>query len=209
MGLYFLSLGLVLIVASSLGTTPISSMNYVISVNTPLSLGAATFLFNMCLIVGQLMIVGRGASRRDVVEILLQIPFSLPFSAFIDINMALVSHLDVGSYPMALCMLVAGCVVQAVGVTLELKPRVAMMSAEGFVKYVCQRFGLEFGPTKVKFDIFLVVSAVCMSVALAGRIDGVREGTVIAAASTGYLVSFMAMRVFTRRNLRFVTRFVK
>ena len=38
LGLYFLAVGIVLIVRSALGTTPISSVNYVLSLNTPLSL---------------------------------------------------------------------------------------------------------------------------------------------------------------------------
>lgn len=37
-GLYFLAAGIVLIVRSALGTTPISSINYVLSLNSPLSL---------------------------------------------------------------------------------------------------------------------------------------------------------------------------
>lgn len=37
-GLYFLAMGIVLIVHSGLGTTPISSLNYVCSINTPLTL---------------------------------------------------------------------------------------------------------------------------------------------------------------------------
>lgn len=53
LGLYFLSLGIVLIVRSALGTTPISSINYVLSINSALSLGTWTFLFNLLLIAGQ------------------------------------------------------------------------------------------------------------------------------------------------------------
>ena len=37
-GLYFLAAGIVLIIRSALGTTPISSINYVLSLNSPLSL---------------------------------------------------------------------------------------------------------------------------------------------------------------------------
>ena len=36
-GLYFLAAGIVLIIHSALGTTPISSVNYVLSLNSPLS----------------------------------------------------------------------------------------------------------------------------------------------------------------------------
>lgn len=35
-------------------------------------------------------------------------------------------------YITAIILLLAGCLVQAIGVVLEIKPRVAMMSAEGF-----------------------------------------------------------------------------
>ena len=40
-GLYFLATGIVLILRSTLGTTPISSINYVLSLNTSFSLGTS------------------------------------------------------------------------------------------------------------------------------------------------------------------------
>lgn len=205
-GLYCLSLGMVLIVASSLGTTPISSLNYVLSINTTLSLGTATFIFNMALIAAQLLLAGRHASKKDYIEILLQVPFSIPFAAFIDFNMAIFGHMTISGYPMAVTILLLGCLIQAIGVTLEIKPDVAMMSAEGFVKYTCRRFNLRFGTTKVKFDIILVVSAIALSLAMAGRIDGVREGTVIAALATGSIVTFLSLKIFTRSSWTRITR---
>ena len=90
---------------------------------------------------------------------------------------------------------------QSVGVVLELKPRVAMMSAEAFVKYAAQRYGREFGRVKVVFDITLVLIAVVLGLLFSGRIEGGREGTVIAACITGYIVSFLNTRMMTRRTL--------
>jgi len=199
-GLYCLSLGMVLIVASSLGTTPISSMNYVLSINTPLTLGGATFIFNMALIVAQLVLAGRYATKKDYIEILLQIPFSIPFSIFIDFNMWMFGGMHVTSYLMALVILLLGCLMQGLGVTLEIKPDVAMMSAEGFVKYTAKRLDKPFGKTKVVFDISLVAGAIALSWLMAKRIDGVREGTVVAALITGYIVTFMTTHIFTRAN---------
>ena len=92
-GLYFLAAGIVLIVRSALGTTPISSVNYVLSLNSPLSLGTCTFLINMLLILGQFWVIRKNKTRQDTIEILLQLPFSFIFSAFIDFNMALTSNL--------------------------------------------------------------------------------------------------------------------
>lgn len=69
-GLYFLAAGIVLIVRSALGTTPISSVNYVLSLNSPLSLGTCTFLINMLLILGQFWVIRKNKTRQDTIEIL-------------------------------------------------------------------------------------------------------------------------------------------
>ena len=111
--------------------------------------------------------------------------------------MALTEGLVPAGYAASLALLLFGCLVQSVGVVLELKPRVAMMSAEAFVKYAAQRYGREFGRVKVVFDITLVLIAVVLGLLFSGRIEGVREGTVI----TGYIVSFLNTRVMTRRTL--------
>lgn len=64
-------------------------MNYVLSLHTPLTLGAWTFLVNLLLIAGQFWFVRDRMTRRRTVEILLQLPFSFLFGFFIDLNMAL------------------------------------------------------------------------------------------------------------------------
>ena len=205
LGLFFLSAGVVLIVRSDLGTTPISSVNYVMSINTPFTLGGFTFVLNMLLILGQFWLIKGRSTKKDVIEILLQIPFSLLFSLFIDFNMDLTSGLAPANYLWSMLLLLGGCVVQSLGVVLEIKPRVAMMSAEAFVKYASQRSNREFGKVKVYFDIALVLIAVILSLVFASRIDGVREGSLIAACITGYIVTFLNQRVITRDNFNRLT----
>lgn len=109
---------------------------------------------------------------RICFEILLQLPFLLIFSTFIDANMALMSQFRPSSYALCLTLLGAGCICQAVGVVLELIPNVAIMSAEGFVKYAARRYNLEFGRLKVKFDVTLVSLAIVLSLYFSGRIEG-------------------------------------
>jgi len=203
-GLYFLAAGIVLIIRSALGTTPISSINYVLSLNSPLSLGTCTFIINMVLILGQFWLIRKNRTRQDIIEILLQLPFSFIFSAFIDFNMMLTSELHPANYGMSIALLLTGCMAQSIGVVLELKPRVAMMSAEAFVKYASRHYNKEFGKFKVYFDITLVSLAVVISLMFTQRIEGiqgVREGSLIAACITGYIVSFLNQKIMTRKNL--------
>lgn len=200
-GLYFLAAGIVLIIRSALGTTPISSVNYVLSLNSPLSLGTCTFLINMVLILGQFWLIRKNRTRQDIIEILLQLPFSFIFSAFIDFNMTITNNLHPESYGMSIALLLTGCMVQSIGVVLELKPKVAMMSAEAFVKYASRRYNKEFGKFKVYFDVTLVTFAVLLSLLLSQCIEGVREGSLIAACITGYIVSFLNQKIMTRKTL--------
>lgn len=206
LGLYFLAVGIVLIVRSALGTTPISSVNYVLSLNTPLSLGTWTFIVNVILIFGQFWLIRKDRNRQDTIEILLQIPFSFMFSAFIDFNMAITSNLHPSGYAMSMALLLIGCLIQSIGVVLEIKPKVAMMSAEAFVKYASRSCNKEFGKFKVYFDITLVTLAVIISLIFTQGIEGIREGSLIAACLTGYIVSFLNQKIMTRKTLHKLLR---
>ena len=193
--------GIVFITKALLGTSPITSINYVLSLNSPLSLGTCTFIINMVLILGQFWLIRKNRTRQDIIEILLQLPFSFIFSAFIDFNMMLTSELHPANYGMSIALLLTGCMVQSIGVVLELKPKVAMMSAEAFVKYASRHYNKEFGKFKVYFDITLVTLAVILSLLLTQGIQGVREGSLIAACITGYIVSFLNQKIMTRKTL--------
>ena len=198
-GLFLLAAGIDFIVVAQLGATPISSVNYVLSLNLPLTFGAASFAFNMVVIALQFWLIRGRGTRRDRIEIMLQIPFSALFCIFIDLNMLWIGRLTPPHYAASLAMLAAGCIIQAAGIVLEVKPNVVIMSAEGFVKYYCRRYGRNFGRVKVVFDVSLVVIAALLSLAFTGRIEGVREGTLIAAVSTGFAVNFLSEHVITRR----------
>lgn len=208
-GLFFLSMGVDFIVTSALGTTPISSINYVLSLNFPLTLGTATLLFNMLIIALEFWLARGENNRKDIMEILLQIPFSVLFSLFIDLNMLWISNFTPVNYLWSLLLLCIGCILQAIGVVLELKPNVAIMSAEGLVKYYCKRYHKNFGHVKVFFDVTLVLTAVILSLLFASRIDGVREGTLIAALSTGFLVNYFSRHILTHRTFNVIVQSLK
>ena len=53
-GLFINSLGVSFITTADLGTSPISSIPYVLSLNAPLSLGQFTILFNLLIVLVQL-----------------------------------------------------------------------------------------------------------------------------------------------------------
>lgn len=94
-GLFINSLGVSLVTKANLGTSPISSIPYVLSLNLPLTLGQFTIIFSLLLILLQLFIL----RKNFKLEHLLQIPISIVFGYFIDLTMVLLKFVQPQSYP--------------------------------------------------------------------------------------------------------------
>lgn len=182
-GLFVNSLGVSLITKANLGTSPISSIPYVLSLNFPLTLGNFTIIFSILLIILQLFIL----RKNFKLEHLLQIPISILFGYFIDLTMLLFSFVNPTAYIAKLIYLLIGCVILGFGVYMEVLADVAMLPGESFVRAIVQTWHREFGSTKVCFDVSMAVIAAALSFILAHRLDGVREGTLIAALLVGFL----------------------
>ena len=182
-GLFVNSLGVSLITKANLGTSPISSIPYVLSLNFPLTLGNFTIIFSILLIILQLFIL----RKNFKLEHLLQIPISILFGDFIDLTMLLFSFVNPTAYIAKLIYLLIGCVILGFGVYMEVLADVAMLPGESFVRAIVQTWHREFGSTKVCFDVSMAVIAAALSFILAHRLDGVREGTVIAALLVGFI----------------------
>lgn len=183
MGLYINSLGISFITKASLGTSPISSVPYVLSLGFSPTLGQFTIAFNLLLVFMQILILGRRFKKSS----LLQIPVTIVFGYFIDWSMALLFWVKPELYLMRLLYMAAGCVILGFGVYLEVAADVVMLPGESFVKAVTLRFHTDFGLTKVCFDASMAGSAVVISLVLFHQLRGVREGTVIAAFAVGFI----------------------
>lgn len=182
-GLFISSFGVSLITKANLGTSPISAIPYVLSLNFPFTLGQFTIAFSLFLILLQLFIL----RRNFKVEHLLQIPISVAFGYFIDLTMVMLGFVNPGNYFVKLVALLIGCVILGFGVYLEVLADVAMLPGESFVRAVTQTWKTDFGTTKVCFDVSMTVIAAVISLVLAHKLYGVREGTVIAALLVGFI----------------------
>ena len=67
----------------------------------------------------------------------------------------------------------------------------------------CQVFNIKFGYMKVIFDISLVTFSCILSFAFLGHLQGVREGTVVAAVGVGLIA-----RQIDERSKKFRRRFL-
>lgn len=181
--------GIAFITRAALGTSPISSLPFVLSLITPPSIGVYTFFFNLLFLAGE-AVLRKGFSLEQA----LQIPFTLLFSICIDGFMRLIPTQLHGPYPFKLAYLLLGCALLGLGVTLEVCGGVTMLPGEALVRAVSQRSGIPFHRVKVAFDIALALAAACASLLAFGRLNGVKEGAVVAALLVGQLVDLYQTR---------------
>ena len=190
-GLFVNSLGVSLITKANLGTSPISSIPYVLSLNFPFTLGNFTIFFSILLIILQLIIL----RKNFKLEHILQIPVSIIFGYFIDLTMILFSWVNPEVYIMKIVYLLIGCMILGAGVYMEVLADVVMLPGESFVRAIVLTWKTNFGTTKICFDVSMAVIAAVLSFVFAGRLDGVREGTVIAALLVGFIARLIGKNV--------------
>ena len=193
------SLGVSLITKANLGTSPISSIPYVLSLNFPFTLGNFTIFFSIFLIVLQLIIL----RKNFKLEHILQIPVSIIFGYFIDLTMILFFWVNPEAYIMKIVYLLIGCLILGVGVYMEVLADVVMLSGESFVRAIVLTWKTNFGTTKICFDVSMSVIAAVLSFVFAGKLAGVREGTVIAALLVGFIARLIAKKLAFLKDMIF------
>ena len=199
-GLFVNSLGVSLITKANLGTSPISSIPYVLSLNFPFTLGNFTIFFSIFLIVLQLIIL----RKNFKLEHILQIPVSIIFGYFIDLTMILFFWVNPEAYIMKIVYLLIGCLILGVGVYMEVLADVVMLPGESFVRAIVLTWKTNFGTTKICFDVSMSVIAAVLSFVFAGRLAGVREGTVIAALLVGFIARLIGKKLVFLKDMIFL-----
>ncbi len=147
-GIVLNSFGVAFITRSMLGTGPTTCIPYVASLQYPLSFGTFAFLFNLLLLLVQIILLRKNFPKIQF----LQLPVNLLFSVFVDIAMSMTGNLVIDHYILAVLYTVIGCVLRALGVSFSVVADVVMLSTEAFVKAVSDVSKKEFSVCKLVSD---------------------------------------------------------
>ena len=190
--LFVMTLGVALCVRSDLGSSVISTIPFVMSLagengQAPgLTIGEYTDIMNFVLVGLQIAVLRR---RFELIQ-LLQLVIGFLFGFLLDINMALTSFLVCDTLPMQAVVQLAGCVVLAAGISMEIRCGSVTMPGEGFPVALSKVSGIPFAKVKIYVDVSLVVIAVVLSYLYFGRWlwQVVGPGTLVAMVLVGWLV---------------------
>ena len=182
-GLFVNGLGVSFITKAGLGTSPITSIPYTLSLGFTPTVGMFTLVFNIFLIILQVILLRRNFQLQN----LLQLPIIALFSFFIDLTMSLLGFMQPETYAMKVVSLIVGCLILGFGVFMEMVANVAMLPGEATVRAVSDVFSTDFGKTKIAFDSSMTIIAAILSFIMFKHLDGVREGTIVAAILVGFI----------------------
>ena len=182
-GLFVNGLGVSFITKAGLGTSPITSIPYTLSLGFTPTVGMFTLVFNIFLVILQVILLRRNFQLQN----LLQLPIIALFSFFIDLTMSLLGFIQPETYVLKVISLVIGCLILGFGVFMEMVANVAMLPGEATVRAVSDVFSTDFGKTKIAFDSSMTIIAAILSFIMFKHLDGVREGTIVAAILVGFI----------------------
>lgn len=189
--IFLCGLGIAASTQADLGTTPISSLPYVLTFMTPFSFGVTTIFINICFLIFQILILRKNFRKVDYFQLLV----TLFFGVLIDIGMHITAYFKSDIYICKLLLLIVGSAILALGISLEVYANLLYVPGEGLVKAISFK-NKNFGKTKVLFDFSLCVLSIILSLAVLHKVEGLREGTIISAILVGtFICLYKKLRV--------------
>lgn len=183
LGLTIMAFGVAFSIKAALGTSPISSVPYVTSTISGLSVGTTTIIMNFMFVLIQIAILRK---KYDWFQ-LLQFPAAIVFGTMIDVAEYLLKPVEFSNYLEQWLLCVVGVFLVALGVSVEVMANLVTTEGKGIVLAICQVAPVKFSNMKVAFDVTLVCISIALSFIFLGHLDGVREGTIAAAVFVGLI----------------------
>ena len=189
-GLFIMSIGVAFSIVSTLGTTPISSLAYALTLITNINIGITTFVFNVALIVIQFLILRSKFEKKR----LLQLINCVLFGYFTDLALYLVSFVPFdGSILVCILFLALSIVLLAFGIFVYMPTNIAPLPGEGCVEAVAIVTGWRFSTIKIAFDATIVTIALILCGLWYTNVFGaVYIGTIVAAFFIGFTLRQIA-----------------
>lgn len=197
--LWIMAFGIAFSIKADLGTSPISSFPYVLSLITPLTVGTVTILMHCVFILLQILLLRR---QYQLVQ-LMQLPVALVFGVMTDFALWVVRDISYSAYWQQWLLCLIGIALVGFGVRCEVTARVVTLAGEGVILAIVKVFSIRFSTMKILFDVTLVALACICSFVFLHGLYGVREGTLAAALLVGTVAKWLQpiMRRFENRWL--------
>lgn len=195
-GLFILAQGIAFTVLANLGTDAITSPALVAHMTFGASADGMGHEFctvgNMLICVHAILVLLQIAVlRRQYKPVqLLQVVMGLILGNMLDFCISYTSLLPSPGYVTDIGYTLLGCLFCAFGIFTYVKADMIPLSAEGLCLALSSAYKWRFSRVKVAVDCSMILIAVITSLLVLGSVVGVREGSIICAVCTGYIIGW-------------------
>ena len=194
-GLFVASLGVAFSTRAGLGTSPVASVPYSVSlVNHALSFGWWLNVLSLIQITVQVVLLRK---RCKPIEIIIQTAVAFLYGYLTDFSCRILNGVQPAAYVARFAVMLVGCIVLALGIWIQYQGGVAMMPGEAMNRAISIVTGKRYENVKVFFDVLYILIATVICLAFIGKLAGVREGSVIAALLVGNIIK-LYNRIFEK-----------
>lgn len=187
LALLLMAFGVALSVNSDLGVSPVNSLPYVVSQILGLQMGTCVTGIFCFYILLQIIILRKEFQLYN----LLQIVFSTIFGYFVDFAKMIVGDFRIPTYFGQLAMLAMSIPLIAVGVLMYMDVQLVPMPMEGLSSCLATKLNRPFPSMKTIVDCIVVLTGIVLCFVFLGKLDGIREGTIITALVTGKVIALL------------------
>lgn len=201
-GLFIASMGVALSAKAGLGTSPVASVPYSISlVNHLLTFG---WWLNICSVVQIIVQIALLRKKCKPIEIIIQTVLAFLYGYLTDFSCKLISGLQVNSYLVQFAFMILSCIVLGFGIWIQFKGGVAMLPGEAMNRAISEVAGKSYENIKIFFDVLYIIVAAVICFIFVGKLEGVREGSIIAAILIGNIIKLynLAFNKITSKKLK-------
>ena len=185
-GLFIASMGVALSAKAGLGTSPVASVPYSVSlVNHTLTFGWWLNMWSVLQIAVQIALLRK---KCKPVEIIIQTVLAFVYGYLTDFSCKLISGLQTNTYIMQFALMILSCFVLGFGIWIQFKGGVAMLPGEAMNRAISEVTGKKYENIKIFFDVLYIVIAAAICFIFIGKLEGVREGSIIAAVLIGNII---------------------
>ena len=185
-GLFIASMGVALSAKAGLGTSPVASVPYSVSlVNHTLTFGWWLNMWSVLQIAVQIALLRK---KCKPVEIIIQTVLAFVYGYLTDFSCKLISGLQANSYIMQFALMILSCFVLGFGIWIQFKGGVAMLPGEAMNRAISEVTGKKYENIKIFFDVLYIIVAAAICFIFIGKLEGVREGSIIAAVLIGNII---------------------
>lgn len=185
-GLFIASLGVAFSTKAGLGTSPVASVPYSISLlSNALSFGGWLNVWSVIQISIQILILRKNCKW---LEIIIQTVLAFVYGYLTNFSCYLIRGLEVNTYFGQFACMIGSCFILGLGLWIQFKGGVAMLPGEAMNRAISSVTGKKYENIKIFFDVLYIVVSAVIGICLLGGLKGVREGSIIAAVLIGNII---------------------